>query len=108
MNDDDIISTDGQYRIMFFKHADGTHGYAAFKNTNDANSPVWRREHHSSSRSQFEAQGREAWLRKETAWPARDCDPVSVTEFGSGWLRCPFCRCRFSVLEQRIVNAGET
>lgn len=125
--DDDIISADGQYRIVFFMHAEGTHGYAAFRNANDANSPMWRREHHSSSRfasrdvAVLEARSREAWLKTETAWPARHCDPVPLNEFGSGWLRCPFCRIRFSILDkfrwgggrhltcgQRIIDAGNS
>ncbi len=109
---DEIVSADSRFRAAFFRRDDGTYGYEEFRNINNAVSPSWLM--HAKGTSRFEshalalqeAQHRLSWLWKEMQWPARDQEPIETTQDMPGWIACPFCGIRFSLLDADRWGGG--
>ncbi|NHZ64597.1 hypothetical protein [Massilia genomosp. 1] len=107
---DEIVSADGRFRAEFVRRDDGTYGYIAFINTNNAASPAWKQDWRADSRFEshaialFEAKGRLAWLKKEMDWPAKDHEPMAASQYTPGWIECPFCGLRSCLLDLEITG----
>lgn len=101
-----ISSADSKFRIDFFRRNDGSYGYSELNNSGTQENPTWVKYANSASRFDSievainEASGRVAWLKREVEWPARDNVPIPTVPNGEGWIKCPFCGIRFSMLDK--------
>jgi hypothetical protein len=108
----ELVSADCLFRITPFRRDDGTYGYLEFKNTGSPAGPIWHQDSRGTSRFEslestlLEAQGRVAWLRRETAWPARDHEQRMAAEYLPQWVECPFCKVRFSLGDPQRWGSG--
>lgn len=107
-----MASADGCFRIDFFCRKDGSYGYAELKNSGTQQNPIWTKCTNNSSRfdsievARHEACGRVAWLKREIEWPARDSVPIPTVPYREGWIECPFCGVRFSMLDKVRWGGG--
>ena len=107
-----IVSADSYFRIEFFCRNDGSYGYTDLKNSGTHENPIWVEYANSSSRfdsietARAEASGRVAWLKKEAEWLARENEPIPTKPYREGWIRCPFCGIRFSMLDKDRWGGG--
>lgn len=107
-----VVSTDGHFRIDFFLRNDGSYGYTELKKSGTQENPTWVEYTNSASRfdsieiARNEASGRVAWLKREAEWPARENAPMPTMLYGEGWIKCPFCGIRFSMLD-KVRWSGE-
>lgn len=107
-----IVSADNDFRIDFFCRNDGSYGYDELKNSGTRENPIWVKYTNGSSRfdsidvARSEASGRVAWLKREVEWPARDSMPIPTAPYREGWIQCPFCGIRFSMLDKVRWGGG--
>ncbi len=106
----EILSSDGLHRIELFQRDDATFGYLESVNVGTREKPEWKPDSHRASRFESlehavrEAEGRVAWLKRETAWPAKGFEPRQAHQYTAGWIECPSCGARFSLRDAARWN----
>lgn len=104
-----VDAADGCGSVEFLRRADGSYGY---RELDPDGLGGWRCRDQNGSRfddldtARAEAAGRIAWLRRETAWPARDLAPVAVEQRSVGLLRCAYCGISFSLDDRDRWGGG--